>query len=484
VLATYSTAQKSRLGLYRFIRPVNNPIARLVELYVGEVYGGSLNLKDLSDGAIPIETENDNLRPALVQLYRNSNWQANKSLYVRYGSMLGDSAVKVVDDRRMLQVYLENLHPAKIHTIKRNSAGDIEFVRIEYERGDVNPRTGNYESTYTYAEEIDPDEYRTYKDDMPFDYFTEGGKGRLTSWYNDYGFVPLEVVQHRDMGLGWGATPFSHALGKIDEVNDAWSILNDSVRKAVNIIWFMKARKGTADLEFTVDERDKLPIIYGGADANDPYPMVPNIDITAAGQNIINMQLELERDMPELALHQLRGGGQMTAPGIRAGWSDAIDKIVEARGNYDGGLIRLNKMGVFIGSMMRYPGFEDAQYASLEDEGLEHTIKERAVIEDQLTQKEHLDMLRNLPDKPAQAQLVLETLKVPEMTIKAIVAEIALAQQQKQMQEMQGGFGSNGNAPQLPPGQQAPQAQPGLPPGQGDVESEVQRLLEKIGVAA
>lgn len=473
--ASFSTVQTSRLGLYKFIRPINNPVARLVELYVGEIYGGSVDMRKLADGAIPIETENEALRQHLIQLYLNSNWQADKSLYVRFGSMLGDVAVKVRDDRQMGRVSLEVLHPAKIYAIERDSAGEITYARIEYDRGEVNPETGNTDRTYTYREDITPDEFRTYKDGIPYAYFNDSIQRPVKVWPNEYGFVPLEVVQHRDMGLQWGAAVFHHAVNKIDEINDDWSILNDSVRKAVNIIWYMKAAKG-GDLSFDITERDTLNFIYSSKDSLDPYPMVPNIDITAAGQNILNMQLELERDMPELALHQLRDKGNLTAPGIRAGWSDAIDRIVEARGNYDAGLVRLDKMGAFIGTMFQYPGFEGPRYTNLEDERLEHSIAERAVIEDQLTEKEQMDMLRNLPDKPAQAKLVLERLKIPEETIALIVAEIALAQQQAQAQEMarQGGALPSGNRPQLPSGMGANEQTPAEP---NDIMALVDRIM-------
>ena len=470
-LASYSVAQKSRLGLYKYIRPINNPTARLVELYVGEVYGGSINYRNLADGAIPVETENDALRQSLIQLYRNSNWQANKSLFTRFGAMLGDVAVKVVDNRQEQQVYLEVLHPGKIHTIERDSAGQVVFARIEYQKGDIDPVTGNYQSTYTYTEEIDPNEFRTFKDGTPFAFFNDDLGVATDKWHNDYGFVPLEVIQHRDMGLGWGASVFHQATGKIDEINDAWSILNDNVRKAVNIIWFHKGRK--SDITISMSERDNIPIIYGGPEASDPFAMVPDIDITAAGQNILNMQAELERDMPELAMHQLRSQGNMTAPGIRAGWSDAIDRIVEARGNYDAGMVNLNKMGTLIGSQLRYPGFEDGPYTDLNDERLEHQITERAVIEDQLSEGEKLQVLSTLPpDKPELARLIMETIAIPDESIEKVIGEMTSAGEQAQPgdgEQPLAGEGADGNAPAV---------------DDPEMTAEVQQILSEIGLEA
>ncbi len=473
--AAFSSGQISRKGLYKFIRDVLNVPAPLVELYVGEVYGGSLDMHKAEHGAIPIETKNEALRAQIIQLWRNSNWQSDKSLFVRTGATFGDVAVKVVDDRMAQQVYLEVLHPAKIRSIERDSKGDITYARIEYERGELDPKTGNVEATYTYREDITPTEFRTFKDDRPFAYFKDGIDRPVSVWHNDYGFVPLEVVQHRDVGKGWGLSCFHHVLNQIDEINDAWSLLNDNVRKAVNIVWAFKNAK--SDVEFTTSKRDQTPMVFLGESGQDPYPMVPNIDITAAGQNIVNMTDNLMRAIPEYALHQVRDKGQMTAPGIRAGWSDAIDRIVEARGNYDGGMARLHKLGVFIEAMMAYTGLEGKRYGNLEDAGLEHGIAERPVIEDQLTEKEQIDTIRNLPEGPAQARLILERLHVREATIVAIVTELALKQQQNQMNEqakLQGGpDAAPGGQKQLP----APQAQPQNDP---DLDAEVERIVASV----
>lgn len=424
--SSYSAVQKARKGLYKFIRPVNNPAARLVELYVGEVYGGAIDLQELQAGAIPIQTDNDDIRPALITLYQDSNWNSNKGLYVRFGAMLGDVAVKLVDDRSQQRVFLEVLHPAKIHSVKRDSRGRIEQARIEYDRREINPVTGNADVIYTYAEDITPDEFRTYRDGKPHAYYNDAAGQPVDNWRNEYGFVPLEIVQHHDMGLGWGASCFQHAIAKIDEINDAWSLLNDSVRKNIDIVWFMRGKAGS--LEFDRNDRDQTPILFGGVDAQPPVAMVPNVDIGSAGQNVLNMLAELDRDMPELALHQLRSQGNLTAPGVRAGWSDAINKIVAARASYDNGLVNLNKMGLYIGALNGYRGYEGVRGVSdLDDDRLEHHIAERPVIEDQITELERIGVLQTLPDNPELARVILETVGVAEDRIEAIIGGITEA---------------------------------------------------------
>lgn len=420
--STYSDTHKARRGLYKFIRPISNPVARLVELYVGEVYGGNIDLQELQGGAIPIETDNDFIRPALVTLYQDSNWQSQKNLYVRFGAMLGDVVVKVVDDRVTQRVFLEVLHPAKIHSLKHDSRGRITEARIEYDRREINPRTGNADIVYTYTEDITLDEFRTYRDGKPFAYFEDAAGAKTHTWRNEYGFVPLELVQHHDLGLRWGAAAFQSATGKIDEINDAWALLNDSVRKNVDIMWFMRMRRG--DVDFSRTGRDQIPLLFGSPDAQPPVPMVSNVDIASAAQNVMNMLAELDRDMPELALHQLRTQGNLTAPGVRAGWSDAINKITAARGNYDNGLVNLNKMALCVGALNNYRGYESVRgILDVDDDRLEHHIANRPVIEDQLTEMERLQVLQALPANNALARVILETVGIAEDRIDLIIDE-------------------------------------------------------------
>lgn len=470
--STWSGGQISRKNMYKFIRTINNPAARLVELYVGEIYGGSIDMQELQGGAIPIETDNDDIRPALITLYQDSNWQAQKNLYVRFGAMLGDVAVKLVDDRQTSRVYMEVLHPAKIFHIKRDSRGRIEEARIEYDKRAISPKTGNADTVYTYAEEITPDEFRTYRDGKLHAYYEDANGQAVDTWRNEYGFVPLEVVQHHDMGLGWGACVFHHAITKIDEINDAWSLVNDSVRKNVNALMYMSSMPQDFDFS-SLERRDQMPIIFGAPNVPPPVSIAPNVDIASASANILNMLAELERDTPELSLHMLRSGGNLTAPGVRAGWSDAINKIVSARSTYDNGLVNLNKMGLAMGAINGYPGYESVRgIGDLDDDRLEHHIAERPVIEDQITEMERLGLLQNLPQNTELARVILETLGIAEQRIDAIIAEQANLPQSSPFGVM--------------PGQPQQAQQPGEPQPAGafddDTMLEIENLIGELGV--
>lgn len=411
----FSQRLKSSSDLYRNIRAVQNPVYRLVEAYVAKVYGGSIDMEDLSGGAIPILTASDPLKEALKQLYLWSNWNIQKGLYVRQGAQLGDVYLKIVDEPDSGRVRLEVVHPGKIKNTETDAVGNIKRAFIQYERQD--PTTLKW---IQYTETIDQER------------FTIALTGQQAIEFpNLYGFVPLVHVKHKDVGMQSGANAFHAQMGKIDELNDASSILNDQVRKAVDAVWFMFGKKGSEinigsdqnTLPSTLDglkhARDKGSIIYGPKDGKEPFAMVAPIDIAGAGANIDRILAELERDMPELAMHRLRDGGNLTAPGVRSAYSDAIDRFVEAQGNYDDGLIRAQKMAVSIGGMRGYEGFGAFNLDSYAKGDLDHYIKARPIVEDELSKQEKI---QGLQAAGASIQLIMKEMDFDQQTIDEEVA--------------------------------------------------------------
>lgn len=409
-LAAAAARRKVDKNLYKHIRGVYNPANRLVESYPAKIYGGTLDMTALEKGAIPIitpdEIDSEGMRNALRQLWLWSNWRNQKSLYVRNGAKFGDSFIKVVDEPERRKVRLEVLHPGKVKDIDCDSVGNITAITIQYEASDeqVSSLTGYItDKSYIYTEIIDKDGWSVYYD-----------RDLVGEWDNPYGFVPVVHVQHRDEGLQFGANVYQAALSKIDEINDAASLLNDQIRKNVNVLWAFLGVSNKAEIKAETDERDKFPALYlPGENAQAPVPMVAPLNIADAGANLDRMLLELERDMPELALHRLRETGTQTAPGIRASYNDAIDKFVEAQGNYDDGLIRAHQMAISIGALRGYDGFEAFSADSYDRGELVHYIASRPIIEDQLTLQERIGYLLQ---SGAPREAIWSELDVPETT--------------------------------------------------------------------
>lgn len=388
----FSPIHKSAYELYKNIRPIENPVNRLIELYVSKVYGGNINMQTLESGALPFTMDSDLVREAIRQGIKWSNWNTQKSLFVRHGALYGDVGLKVVDDRVDRTVRLEVLDPRKIKHATFNQIGDVDEIHIEYydvEESDTRTPGGNpARNMYLYTEIITPDTYSTFKNGVPFAYYEDDSGTKVSEWPNEYGFVPVTMTQHRNIGLSYGMNAFQASLRKIDEINDVVSLLDDAIRKHVNVLWYFAGVAKSADLDASTTSRDQFPAVYGPKESN-PVAMVANLDIAAVTAHINELVLEIERDMPELSLHRLREKGLATAPGVRASYSDAIDRIVEARGNYNAGLIKSLKQLIRIGGYNRYDGFESFSLASEPD----FTIADRPVIEDELPKAEKITAL-------------------------------------------------------------------------------------------
>lgn len=425
-IESYAARLKADRHLYKHIRGIYNPVNRLVEFYVAKCAGGPLDFETLEQGAVPLLMASPALKAAVRQTWLWSNWRSQKNVYVRTGAKLGDVFLWVTDEPARQKVRLEVVDPAKIRDVETDGGGNVTSATLDYVRADAD--TGR---DYRYRLEVDKDWFRTFRDGQPYAYAEDAEGNDVAEWPNPYGFVPLVHTQHRDMGLGYGTSAFHGIEPKIDEVNDAASILNDAVRKSVNILYYAAGVSGpsmiTPSSNGSEDAgqglRDEAPMLYGPKDSV-IQPLTPQVNIADAGANVDRLLLELERDAPELALHRLRESGSLTAPGVRAGYGDAIERAQEAQGNYDDGYIRAQKMAISIGGMRRYAGFEGFDLDSYDQGDLEFFIRERPVIGDDLSRLERVNALRDAGNAPTSLQeLILEELDIDAKRIRKIIAE-------------------------------------------------------------
>ncbi len=395
-LVSYADSHKADSKLYKQVRGIYNPVKRLIETYVSKCYGGSLDMEDATEGAVPIMAASEQLRDAIRQLWLWSNWGTMKALYVRTGALCGDTFLKVIDDPVAQKVRLEVVDPAKIKSLTLDEVGNIKDVVIEYEKDEEVLTTNLFSKafqrrTHVYTEHITQERFETYRDGEPFAYYTDPAGQGVSAWDNEYGFIPMVLVRHQQLGADFGGNAFLDFVRKIDEINDNASLLNDQIRKTVQPIWWITGNeRSEIDLEY--DEKDIVPMIFGGENS-DAKPMIANVQISSAIQNINNQLSELERDMPELGLYRLRDASVLTAPGVRAGWSDAIDRLTDANGNYDDGLVRAQMMAVSMGGLRRYDKFTPFSLDSYARGDLQHFIKNRPIINDSLSEKEKMDYL-------------------------------------------------------------------------------------------
>lgn len=486
-IETFSRVMRKQYALYKHVRGIYNPVYRQNELIKAKLAGGPMDWERLAKGALIVQQAESPLTEALIQVLKWSNWGTNKSLFVHQAALLGDVGLKIVDDQRRSKVRMEVLHPGKIKEADFDEVGNVKRVVIEYLRQWRDPDTGKIDE-YVYTEIDDKNEFVTLKDGEEFDWAENGFNGR---WPNDYGFVPLVIGKFKDLGQTWAANAFHAELTKINEVNDAASILNDAIRRNSNTPMLLAGIKppsstpkvpGTlANATATVDataQRDNQAYIYADKEAK-AYPLIIPVDIAAAGKNLQDMLMELERDMPELALHRLReSGGDQSGIAIRNAYSDATGRLTEAAGNLDDAVIRGLQMCVSIGGLRNYQNFQGFSLDSYQSGALDFYIKAREFFEDGFTPQDKIQNLRNLPDQPEQARLILEEMDYPQDRIDRLVNELLVKQQQNAMQQA---IAPNGDmrieTPTRPALPAAAQGQP------GDVDSEVQRILQELNAA-
>lgn len=419
-IAKIAAKLRADYGLYTQIRPIYNPVKRLVDMYPSKCYPGSLDMESLATGAIPIKANtgndaaNEQLIEALKQLLKWSNFGKTKTLYVRTGAKLGDVFLKVVDDRQREKVRLEVVNPNKVKWCEFDPVGNITEAWIEYQRED------EQEHKYIYGEYISKEAFATFKDGQPYAYYDNMLGEPVSEWPNEYGFVPLVHIPHTETDLTYGMTPFHSSMEKIHGLNDAASIVNDAARLMVQqMLVFTGINKETATKENASAKRDEIPTFYLPSKDASVTTISPSLNLQDALQNVAAILEEIERDLPELALHRLRDT-EMSGVAIRNAYGDAISKFTEANGQYDDGFERAAQMGISIGGHRGYKGFEPFNLDSYDRGDLEFSVKERDIVQDTLPKETKLNLTLQAADNPA-GRLVLSELEYSEEQIDEVM---------------------------------------------------------------
>ena len=363
---------KAAFGLYRDTRNIYNPVQRLVEFGVTHTWGGPLDL-EAGDGqkvrsAIPIETQHEYLRPAIGKLWKDSKWQIKKAVATRWGVCLGDVALRAVDDPERGTVIIRPDHPGKYKWVKRNSAGEIVQYIFEEERYDprspntaninplIDPRSMLNTAIYTEEATVEGSEvvYKTYLNGALYDW---RGNGTLpNTWTVPYPFIPLEIINHKDIGLPFGMAECHTLISKVFEVDDMASGLGDQIRKAIRapkLIAGVKPKTdGSLDITYpqgtdaTGDGVNPSPSRQSSAIFATPSPDVKVFDLTfpldIAGVNahIKSINEEIERDYPELQM-DIWATGDPSGRALRVARQRSEEKVQERRPAYDAGLIAI-----------------------------------------------------------------------------------------------------------------------------------------------
>lgn len=386
----WAPSLRAEYGLYKFARNIYNPAYRLGKFWQAHLMGGALD-PNAGDGktapsALPILTEVDALRTPIAALWRDSNWQIRKDIFTLQGSLFGDIGLRVIDDVERAKVYLDVVHPGTIKSVTLDPFGNVKGYTLEESR--VNPN-GNTPKFVTYTEVAARDGanvvYQTFLNGTLYAW-----NGIAAEWAEPYGFIPLVICQHNNVGLEWGWSELHPGLAKFREVDDLSAMLHDQIRKMVNAAWLLagvseskartpNAKNNSATSENPGNGREEVPIFYGPVGAQ-PHALVAPLDIAAAGARVDALIVELERDYPELKIDELRVSGSLSGRAMALAQQPAEDKAYQLRAGYDNGLVRAQQMAIAIGGHRGYEGYAGFDLDSYAAGKLNHSIGARRVF--------------------------------------------------------------------------------------------------------
>lgn len=346
-------AYKQNYNLYRNIRMIYNPTRRLVDFYAGQVYPGVLSEdgQKLPDGvmlAVPFsEDTSKELRAAIAQFWHWSNWQARKSVQVRYGAALGDVLIEIIDDVAHGTVAADIIWPGYIINLETDLAGNVKQYTMQYQAQD---EAGGY----LYKKQVDGHAFRYFRNDEPWDY----GSGQVAE--NPYGFVPAVWIKHIDIGGRHGSPAISGSFGKVDELNNLASHAHDQIHKVIGApaliassgtitnISNTQKRSPTADFVEPATDQENIMMLKGPADSK-VSSLVGDLNLADALAFMKELTGEIENDHPELVFYkELRSMSQVTGPGAQRLVGDATARFAESSALYDQGNMRLFQMAVAI----------------------------------------------------------------------------------------------------------------------------------------
>jgi len=487
---SFSKSFRARYGLYRYVRGIYNPANRILGFAVDHVWGGALDREADNAGAIPIDTDNSALRPAIAQLWQWSNWQARKDRAVLYGATLGDAAIRVVDDTEKGKVYLDVINPGIIEDVTLDDYGNVKGYVLTEERAD--PRPNNRGNKVTYQEEATRDGdrvvYQTFLNGTPYPW-----NGQAAEWEVAYGFVPLVMIQNIDVGLKWGWSELHANRAKFSEIDDVASKLNDQIRKMVEGAWlFTGVTQSTSTPTATstatsatsssardvqLAGREEMVALYGPAGAN-AVSLIAPLDIASTAGVVRDMLAEIERDYPELKLSVAQASGELSGRALRVARQPLETRIAQRRAVYDDALVRAQQMAIAIAGMRGLPDFAGFNLDSYAAGALDHHIGERPVFqEDPMDGAEAERTFWEAAKMASEAGVPLPAYLELQGWDQDRIDTIVGSEEYQAKQDMVRNMASLGN--NLPPaGREAPD-DAGTPDGAGETENVLDRSFAR-----
>ena len=384
------------------INALRSPARRVVEFHAAHLFPGTL------PEALPIEADNARIKDPIEQIWQWSNWGARKQVYARWLS-IRDTYIKV-SQKKDGRPYFQLIESRFVPERELDERGFVTYIRVSYpisEKVDGQKKTRYHTEVWSK----DAGTYRRWKTDANYADLDQLGSPLETKSIESFGidFVPFVWVPFEEVEPGVPSGAFEPYLEKIDEANHMATRLHDMLFRYDRALW-ATSRTGfgpdgrelprvkiegtysqsynpaTDEWSGTGDERSDPGVRTLGDDPFVQLPsnttinaLVPSINYSDA-LAILNAQLEdLKQDMPELLYPDTKdASAQESGIALRYRLAPAIDKVIEARGNAEAGIIRADQMALTMASNFGLKDFRNL--GNFEAGDFEHTFEERDVI--------------------------------------------------------------------------------------------------------
>jgi len=394
---TWAQAYRTQYGLPKDIEGVYNPIYRLVEFWVAHIWGGKYDpeLGDgkLIDSSLPfVFKEGDTsskVQEALATVYRWSNWQIHKDIITLYGTIFGDVFLRVVDDADDEKVYYEVVHPGTIQSVELDRRGNITGYVIIEER--VDPKDPLESKIVEYREVAEKlkeggTKYTTYREQEEYEWYAEHG----TSWIVDeYDFVPMVYIQHKNVGKDWGWSEFHALRNKIHNLDSLATAISTFIQQSVKAPWlFGGVKKPKVTTKITgndpttvkpIPTKDEMRALWGPSGATAQHLVSP-LELIGSLKFVETFLEDVERDYPELSMDIWNASGEQSARALRVARQKTEKKAIQRRASYDDALIRANKMALTIGAVRDYEEFQGLDDNGFKSKAFDHYLADRPIF--------------------------------------------------------------------------------------------------------
>jgi hypothetical protein len=360
------------------MKSLRNPAKRVVEFHVSHIWPGAL------DKALPLVTDNEKIVDPIQQVWKWSNWGAKKQLASRWFAMFGDWFCKVATAGapNVSRVFLQNIKPEYVTDFATDERGVVTYIRVDIPGDNGMTHTevwSKAESVYRlYAHKfggsIGVNQLGDPVDEKPLSQF-------------GIDFVPFVHAPFLDIGQLRGINAYMLALDKIDETNRMATRLHQLIFRFGKPTVAVMAnatdaagrplpppKLGNEASGTSVEHDDDIKSFPGMSKME--YLVAP-INYDAHLKAIDAQARELEEDLPELSYYRIKDlGANISGRAARVMLSQAIDRVIESRGNIESALVRADMMALTMGANAGlFKGL--GNYAAGD---FEHSFAEREVI--------------------------------------------------------------------------------------------------------